>query len=58
MPYTTARGWVRQFRRRVQELGVAFAALAVELGGDTVCRLPTRPGSGWGRSARRATRAA
>ena len=33
VPYETARGWVRRFRARGRELGVAFAALAVELGG-------------------------
>jgi transposase len=26
VPYTTARGWVRRFRARAAELGVAFAA--------------------------------
>ena len=36
VPYTTARGWVRRFRRRALELGTGFAALAVELGGDAV----------------------
>jgi hypothetical protein len=36
MPYTTARGWVRRFRRRARELGVGFAALAVELGADAL----------------------
>ena len=38
MPYTTARGWVRRFRARAAELGVAFAAVAVavELGGQAV----------------------
>ena len=36
VPYTTARGWVRRFRARAAELGVAFAALAVELGGEAV----------------------
>jgi Domain of unknown function (DUF6431) len=36
VPYTTARGWVRRFRARAPELGVAFAALAVELGGEAV----------------------
>ncbi len=30
----TARGWVRRFQGRAQALGTAFAALAVELGGD------------------------
>ena len=34
VPYTTARGWVRRFRARAAELGVAFAA--VELGGQAV----------------------
>jgi len=36
VPHTTARGWVRRFGARAPELGVAFAALAVELGGDAV----------------------
>jgi transposase-like protein len=36
VPHTTARGWVRRFGARGPELGVAFAALAVELGGDAV----------------------
>jgi hypothetical protein len=36
VPYTTARGWVRRFRARAPEFGVAFAALAVELGGVAV----------------------
>ena len=36
VPYTTARGWVRRFRRRARALGVGFAALAVELGGEAV----------------------
>jgi len=34
VPYTTARGWVRRFGARAPQLGVAFAALAVELGGE------------------------
>ena len=34
VPHTTARGWVRRFRRRAPELGAGFAALAVELGAD------------------------
>jgi Domain of unknown function (DUF6431) len=34
VPHTTARGWVRRFSARAGELGTAFAALAVELGGD------------------------
>ena len=33
VPHTTARGWVRSFGRRARRLAVAFAALAVELGG-------------------------
>jgi transposase-like protein len=36
VPYTTARGWVRRFRRRAPELGAGFAALAVELGADAL----------------------
>jgi hypothetical protein len=36
VPYTTARGWVRRFRRRAPALGIAFAALAVELGGQVI----------------------
>jgi len=36
VPYATARGWCRRFRARAPVLGVAFAALAVELGGPAV----------------------
>jgi transposase-like protein len=36
VPHTTARGWVRRFRARAPGLGVAFAALAVELGGTVI----------------------
>ena len=36
VPYATARGWVRRFGARAAHLGVAFAALAVELGGEPV----------------------
>jgi hypothetical protein len=36
VPYTTARGWCRRFAARAPALGVAFAALAVELGGEPV----------------------
>ena len=36
VPHTTARGWVRRFCGRAGELGVAFAALAVELGGEAI----------------------
>lgn len=46
VPYTTARGWVRRFVGRGGEMGVAFAALAVELGGE-----PVRPACGAGRFA-------
>ena len=46
VPYTTARGWVRRFRRRALELGTGFAALAVELGGDAL-----RPAADAGRFA-------
>ena len=35
VPYTIARGWVRRFRARAAELGVAFAAVA-----ERVPRLP------------------
>ena len=34
VPHATARGWARRFAARAPELGVAFAALAVELGGE------------------------
>jgi hypothetical protein len=43
VPYTTARGWARRFAARAPELGVAFAALAVELGGQPI-RPPADPG--------------
>src|SRR5260221_640378 len=43
VPYTTARGWCRRFAARAPELGVAFGALTVELGGDAV-RPPAEPG--------------
>ncbi len=36
VPHTTARGWVRRFGGRAGELGIAFAALAVELGGEAI----------------------
>ncbi len=45
VPYATARGWVRRFRARAAELGVAFAAVAVELGGQAVTPRPGRAGS-------------
>jgi hypothetical protein len=34
VPHTTARGWVRRFAERAERLAVAFAALAVDLGGE------------------------
>jgi transposase-like protein len=34
VPHTTARGWLRRFRERAERLAVAFAALAVDLGGE------------------------
>jgi Domain of unknown function (DUF6431) len=46
VPYTTARGWVRRFRRRALALGAGFAALAVELGADAL-----RPAADAGRFA-------
>jgi len=46
VPYTTARGWVRRFRARAGELGIGFAALAVELGGEAI-----RPAAEAGRFA-------
>ena len=53
VPYTTARGWVRRFNGRGGELGVAFAALAVELGGEAI-----RPAAEAGRFALAAVGAA
>ena len=53
VPHTTARGWVRRFTGRGGELGVAFAALAVELGGEAI-----RPPAGAGRFALAAVTAA
>jgi hypothetical protein len=53
VPHTTARGWVRRFSARAPELGVAFAALAVELGGQAV-----RPAADPGRFALAAISAA
>src|SRR5438132_1352200 len=46
VPCTAARGWLRRFRRRAPEAGVAFAALAVELGGEAI-----GPAAGPGRFA-------
>ncbi len=56
VPHTTARGWVRRFGTRAPELGVAFAALAAELGGEPVRPPPTLAGSRWWRSPRRSAR--
>jgi len=53
VPHTTARGWVRRFGARAGELGVAFAALAVDLGGEAI-----RPPAGAGRFALTAITAA
>jgi hypothetical protein len=53
VPHTTARGWVRRFGARAPELGVAFAALAVELGGEAI-----RPAADPGRFALAAISAA
>jgi hypothetical protein len=36
VPHTTARGWCRRFAARAARVAVAFAALAVELGGAGV----------------------
>jgi hypothetical protein len=46
VPHTTARGWARRFQARAGELSVAFAALAVELGGEAI-----RPAADAGRFA-------
>ena len=46
VPYTTARGWCRRFWQRAERLAVAFAALAVELGGGEVVT-PSRDLKGW-----------
>jgi len=46
VPHTTARGWCRRFAARAPGLGAAFAALAVELGGE-----PPRPPADAGRFA-------
>jgi uncharacterized protein DUF6431 len=43
VPDTTARGWVRRFRARAPQLGVVFAALAVDLGGEAI-RPPAEAG--------------
>lgn len=53
VPHTTARGWVRRFAGRASELGITFAALAVELGGEAI-----RPDADAGRFALAAIAAA
>jgi hypothetical protein len=37
--HETARGWVRAFRYRAEDLSVTFAALVVELGGEVIDRV-------------------
>lgn len=49
VPHTTARGWWRRFRARAARVAVAFAALAVELGGEAVT--PRREPEAWALSA-------
>ncbi len=44
VPHTTARGWLRRFRSRAAETEVAFAALAVELGGEAIRPAPGAAG--------------
>src|SRR5260370_24801341 len=53
VPHTAARGWLRRFRSRAAGTGVAFAALAVELGGEAIS-----PAADAGRFALAAIRAA
>lgn len=36
VPHTTARGWLRRFGARAARVSAAFAALAVELGGEVL----------------------
>ena len=36
VPHTTARGWLRRFRRRAQAIAISFAAIAVEFGGEVI----------------------
>lgn len=49
VPHTTAREWWRRFRGRAERLAVAFAALAVDLGGAAVT--PLRHLEGWALAA-------
>jgi len=53
VPHSTARGWMRRFAGRARELGVAFAALAIELDGEVAVPLVNAT-----RDAQRAIRAA
>lgn len=39
VPHSTARSWVRRFAERARDISVAFAALAVELGGEALVPL-------------------
>lgn len=41
VPHTTARDWVRRFRRRAELLAAAFAAVVVELAGSAPSVRPT-----------------
>jgi len=42
VPYTTARGWCRRFVARAPRVAMAFAALAVELGGKALAPVGDR----------------
>lgn len=42
VPHTTARDWVRRFRRRAEVLAAAFAAVVVELAGSAPSLPPCR----------------
>jgi len=53
VPHSTARGWMRRFSDRARALGVSFAALATELGGEVAAPLADAT-----REAHRAIRAA
>jgi hypothetical protein len=43
VPHTTARGWLRRFAARSAGLSMAFAAVAVDVGGDVVAALGDAP---------------
>jgi hypothetical protein len=49
VPYTTARGWCRRFAARASRVAMAFAALAVELGGRALA--PARDRRAWALAA-------